>query len=49
MFDKRVGPNKHVGWYFSKSLINMQIGTVFENPSKNTFRNKKWERKVEKA
>ena len=41
IFNKRVGPNKHVGWNFSKTLINMQLGTVYENPSKSAVRNKK--------
>ena len=41
VFNKRVGPNKHVGWNFSKTLINMQLGSVFKNPSKITIRNKK--------
>ena len=49
MFNKRVGPNKHVGWNFSKTLINMQLGTVYENPSKIIIRNIKWELKVEKS
>ena len=48
IFDKRVGPNKHVGWNFSKTLINMQLGTVYENPSKIAIRNEKWELKIEK-
>ena len=46
MFNKRVGPNKHVGWNFSKSLINMQLGSVSNNLSKITIRNKKLELKV---
>ena len=41
IFNKSVGPNKHVGWNFSKTLINMQLGTVYENPSRITIRNKK--------
>ena len=49
VFNKRVGPNKHVGWNFSKTLINMQFGTVYENASKITIRNKKWELNVEKS
>ena len=49
IFNKRVGPNNHVGWNFSKTLINMQLGTVYENPSKNTIRNKKLGLKVEKS
>ena len=49
VFNKPVGPNKHVGWNFSKTLINMQLGSVYENPSKITIRNKKWELKVEKS
>ena len=47
MFNKRVGPNIHVGWNFSKILINVQLGSVSENPSKFTIRNKKLESKVE--
>ena len=35
--NKRVGPNKHVGWNFSKTLINVQLGSVSENPSKITI------------
>ena len=34
IFDKRVGPNKRVGWNFSKTLINVQLGSVAENLSK---------------
>ena len=49
IFNKRVGPNKHVGWNFSKILINLQLGTDYKNPSKITIRNKKWELKVEKS
>ena len=49
LFNKRVGPNNHVGWNFSKSLINMQLGTVYENPSKITIRAKKWELEVDKS
>ena len=49
IFNKRVGPNNHVGWNFSKTLINMQFGTVYENASKITIRNKKWELNVEKS
>ena len=41
IFNKRVGPNKHVGWNFLKNLINVQLGSVSENPSKVTIRNKK--------
>ena len=41
IFNKRVGPNKHVGSDFSKTLINVQFGSVYENPSKITIRNKK--------
>ena len=48
-FNKRVGPNKRVGWNFLKPLINMQLGTVYENPSKITIRNKKWELNVEES
>ena len=47
IFYKRVGPNKHVGWNISKTLINVQLGSVSENPSKLTFKNKKLELKVE--
>ena len=46
MFNKRVVPNNHVGGNFSKTLIIMQLGTVYENP---TIRAKKWELKVEKS
>ena len=49
IFNKRVGPNKHVGWNFSKTLINMQLGSVSKNPSKVTIRNKKLKSKVEKS
>ena len=49
MFNKRVGPNNHVGWNFSKTLINMQLGTIYKIASKNNIRNKKWELKVEKS
>ena len=49
VFNKRVGPNKHVGWNFSKTLINMQLGSVFKNPSKITIRNKKLKSKVKKS
>ena len=44
-FDKRVGPNKHVGWNFLKTLINMQLGS----PSKITIKNKKLKSKVKKS
>ena len=47
IFNKRVGPNKHVGWNFSKTLINVQLGSVSENPSKITIKNKKLELKVQ--
>ena len=47
IFDKRVGPNKHVGWNFSKILINVQLESVSENLSKITIRNKKLELKVQ--
>ena len=47
IFNKRVGPNKHVGWNFSKILINVQLGSVSENLSKITIRNKKLELKVQ--
>ena len=40
IFDKRVGPNKHVGWNFSKILIDVQLGSVSESLSKITIRNK---------
>ena len=43
IFNKHVGPNKHVGWNFSKTLMNMQLGTVYEKPSKIAIRNEKWE------
>ena len=49
IFNKRVVPNNHVGGNFSKTLINMQLGTVYENPSKITIRSKKLELKVEKS
>ena len=39
IFDKSVGPNKHVGWNFSRTLINVQLGNVSENPSKISNRN----------
>ena len=32
--NKRAGPNKHIGWNFSKTPINMQLGCVLENLSK---------------
>ena len=47
IFNKRVGPNKHVGWNFSKILINLQLGSVSENLSKITIRNKKFKLKVQ--
>ena len=47
IFNKRVGPNKHVGWNFSKILINVQLESVSENLSKITIRNKKLELKVQ--
>ena len=47
IFNKRVGPNKHVGWNFSKTLINVQLESVSENLSKITIRNKKLELKVQ--
>ena len=47
IFNKHVGPNKRVGWNFSKILINMQLGSVSENLSKITIRNKKLELKVQ--
>ena len=37
IFNKRVGPNKHVGWNFSKTPINVQLESVSENPSKITI------------
>ena len=46
IFNKHVGPDKHVGWNFSKTLINVQLGRVSENPSKFTIRNKNLESKV---
>ena len=46
IFNKRIGPNKHVGGMFSKTLINVQLGIVCENPSKITNRAKKWVLKV---
>ena len=52
IFNKRVGPNKHVGWNFSKTVINMQLGnmqlgSVSKNPSKITkLLDKKLELKV---
>ena len=47
IFNKRVGPNKHVGWNFSKTVINMQLRSVSKNPSKITkLLNKKLELKV---
>ena len=49
IFNKRVGPNKHVGWNFSKTLINVQLGSVYENPSNITIRNKKLGSKIEKS
>ena len=47
IFNKHVGPNKHVGWNFSKTLRNVQLGSVSENPSKITISNKKLELNVE--
>ena len=47
ILNKRVGPNKHVGWKLSKTLIKVQLGTVSENLSKITIRNKKLELKVQ--
>ena len=47
IFNKRIGPNKHVGWNVSKTVINMQLGSVSKNPSKITkLLNKKLELKV---
>ena len=45
---KCVGPNKHVGWNFLRTLINVQLGSFSENPSKIAIRNKKLEVKVKK-
>ena len=47
IFNKRVGPNKNVGWNFLKILINMQLESVSENLSKLSIRNKKLELKVQ--
>ena len=47
IFNKRVGPNKHVGWNFSKIPMNVQLGSVSENLSKITIRNKKFKLKVQ--
>ena len=47
VFNKRVGPNKHVGWNFSKTLIKVQLGSVPKNLSRITIRNKKLELKVQ--
>ena len=47
IFNKHVGPNKHVGWNFSKTLIKVQLGSVPKNLSKITIRNKKLELKVQ--
>ena len=47
IFNKCIGPNKHVGWNFSKFLINMQLESVSENLSKITVRNKKLELEVQ--
>ena len=47
IFNKRVGPNKHVGWNFSKTLINVQLGSISENLSKITITNKELELKIE--
>ena len=49
IFNKRVAPNKHVGWNFSRTLINVQLGSFSENPSKITIGNKKLEVKFEKT
>ena len=48
-FNKRVGPNKHVGWNFSRTLINVQLEFFSENRSKINIRNKKLEIKFEKT
>ena len=45
VFNKRVGPNKHVGRNFSKTLINIKLGS----PSKITIENKKLKSKVKKS
>ena len=45
--DKGLIFNKHVGWNFSETLINVQLGSVSENPSKIAITNKKLELKVE--
>ena len=34
IINKGVGPNKSVGWKFSKTPINMQLGCLLENLSK---------------
>ena len=48
IFNKCVSPNKHVGWNFSKTLINMHLGSVYENPSTiTTISDEKLESKVE--
>ena len=47
IFNKRVGPNKHVGWNFSKILINVQLGSASENLSKIAIRNKNFKLKVQ--
>ena len=47
IFNKRVGPNKHVGWNFSKILINVQLESVSENLSKINIRNKKFKLKLQ--
>ena len=41
IFDKRVAPNKHVGWNFSKTFTKVQLGIVYENSSKIAIRIKK--------
>ena len=47
IFNKCFGPNKHVGWNFSKILINLHLGSVSEYQSKITIRNKKFKLKVQ--
>ena len=47
-FNKRVGPNKHVGGIFSKTLMKVQLGCVWKS-TKNTIRHKKLELKIEKS
>ena len=49
IIDKRVVPDKHVGWNFSRTLINVQLEFFSENRSKINIRNKKLEIKFEKT